>query len=165
MLHDWPSSFLESLSITPISVKRYTPVTLPYRIIIHSLPGYTFSSPTPLHRDLRIKGVAAVVNTLMVDLRFGSGYVAQGGDIGSKVSRVLGAVHPECKAVHINFRIMPEPEGVSPDSANDPGEKSLVQASRFGRIGSAYAFRTRNPSGHYRLGFGVEPASSTGMDW
>jgi microsomal epoxide hydrolase len=94
-------SFLEFLSIMSILVKRYTPATLPYRIIIHSLPGYTFSSPTPLHRDLRIKGVAAVVNMLMVDLRFGSGYVAQGGDIGSKVSRALGAVHPECKGKFI----------------------------------------------------------------
>jgi hypothetical protein len=42
---------------------------------------------------------AAVVNTLMVDPRFGS--VAQGGDIGSKVSRVLGAVHPGCKGKFI----------------------------------------------------------------
>ncbi|XTI83429.1 hypothetical protein V2W45_1326809 [Cenococcum geophilum] len=58
---------------------------------------------------------------------------------------------------------MPEPEGVSPDSVNDLEKKGLVPASEFGRIGSAYAFRTRNPSEHYRLGFGVEPASSTGM--
>jgi microsomal epoxide hydrolase len=82
-------------------VKQYTPATLPYHITIPSLPGYTFPSPAPLHRDLRIKDIAAVVNTLMVDLRFGSGYVTQGGDIGSKVSRVLGTVHPECKGKFI----------------------------------------------------------------
>lgn len=58
---------------------------------------------------------------------------------------------------------MPEPEGASPDSVNDPEKEGLVQASEFGRIGSAHAFRTRNLSEHYRLGFGVEPASSTGM--
>ena len=57
---------------------------------------------------------------------------------------------------------MPEPEGVSPDSVNDLEKKGLVRASKFGRIGSAYAFRTRNPSEHYRLGFGVEPVGSTG---
>lgn len=41
----------------------------------------------------------------MVDLRFGSGYVAQGGDIGSEVSRALGAVHPESKGkfIHTHF--------------------------------------------------------------
>ena len=70
---------------------------MPYHITIPLLPGYTFPSPAPLHRDFRIKDIAAVVNTLMVDLRFGSGYVAQGGDINSKVSRVLGAVHPKCR--------------------------------------------------------------------
>ena len=33
---------------------------------------------------------------------------------------------------------MPEPESVSPDSVNDLEKKGLVQASEFGRIGSAY---------------------------
>lgn len=94
-------SFLEFLSIMSILIKRYTLATLPYHIIIPSLPGYTFSSPAPLHRDFRIEDIAAVVNTLMVDLRFGSRYVAQGGDIGGKVSRVPGAVHPECKGKFI----------------------------------------------------------------
>ena len=114
----------------------------------------------------------------MVDLRFGSGHVAQGGDIGSKVSQVLGAVHPECRSKFtrtpfntncpliefldsctqqvgtlserkyqisirnpalVNFCIMPELEGVSPDSVNDFEKKGFVQASEFGRIGSAYA--------------------------
>lgn len=75
-------------------MKQYTPATLPYHITIPLLPGYTFPSPAPLHRDFRIKDIAAVVNTLMVDPRFGSGYVAQGGDIDSKVSRALGTVHP-----------------------------------------------------------------------
>ena len=58
---------------------------------------------------------------------------------------------------------MPEPEGASPDSVNDPEKEGLVQTSEFSRIGSAYAFRTRNPSEHYRLGFGVEPAGPTDM--
>lgn len=171
------SSFLEFLPIMSILVRRYTPATLPYHIIIASLPGYTFCSPAPLHRDFRIEDIVAVVNTLM-DLRFGSGYVAQGGDIGSKVSRALGAVHPEYKGkftripfntncpliesldsraqqagtlsegkyqipnrnpAPVNFCIMPELEGVSPDSVNDLEKKGLVQASEFGRIGSAYA--------------------------
>ena len=36
----------------------------------------------------------------MVGLGFGAGYVAQGGDIGSFVSRVLGVTAEACKAVH-----------------------------------------------------------------
>ena len=112
--------------------------------------------------------------------------MAQGGDIGSKVSRVLGAVHPECRSkftrtpfntncpliesldsctqqvgtlseekyqisnrnpASVNFCIMPELEGVSPDSVNDLEKKGLVQASEFDRIGSAYALeRAIRPS-------------------
>lgn len=33
----------------------------------------------------------------MVNLGFESGYVAQGGDVGSKISRILGAKHDSCK--------------------------------------------------------------------
>jgi hypothetical protein len=39
----------------------------------------------------------------MVGLGFGDGYVAQGGDIGSYVSRILGSKFTECKAVHCEF--------------------------------------------------------------
>lgn len=33
----------------------------------------------------------------MGNLGFGDGYVAQGGDIGSKVARILGAKYSSCK--------------------------------------------------------------------
>lgn len=100
MLHGWPGSFLEFLPIMSILMNGYSPATLPYHIIVPSLPEYAFSSLPPLNRDFRIEDIAAVVNMLIVDLELGSGYVAQGGDIGGKVSRVLGAEHPECRAVH-----------------------------------------------------------------
>lgn len=45
--------------------------------------------------------VAEILNSFMLELGFGaSGYVAQGGDIGSRLSRLLGAKHEACKAVH-----------------------------------------------------------------
>lgn len=40
----------------------------------------------------------------MIGLGFGNGYVAQGGDIGSYVSRILGSKFAECKAVHREFK-------------------------------------------------------------
>jgi microsomal epoxide hydrolase len=97
MLHGWPGSFLEFLQILSILKDRYTPETLPFHIVVPSLPGYAFSSPPPLDSDFRVEDIARVVNTLMVQLGFGSGFVAQGGDIGSKVARVLAATHRECK--------------------------------------------------------------------
>jgi microsomal epoxide hydrolase len=48
-------------------------------------------------KDFRIADIARLMNELMVNLGFGDGYVAQGGDIGCAVSRLLGAKYPACK--------------------------------------------------------------------
>lgn len=81
--------------------KQYSPKDLPYHIVVPSLPGYAFSSGPPLDHNFTMADVAKILNTLMVDLGFGeTGYIAQGGDIGSRVSRLLGAKYDECKAVH-----------------------------------------------------------------
>lgn len=42
----------------------------------------------------------------MKGLGFESGYVAQGGDIGSRISRHLGVDHESCKGMkHMIFRL------------------------------------------------------------
>jgi microsomal epoxide hydrolase len=99
-LHEWPGSFLEFLEILTLIKEQYTPSTLPYHLIVPSLPGYAFSSSPLLNRDLRIEDVARLMNRLMIDLGSGGGYVAQGGDIGSNVARVIAAEHDACPAVH-----------------------------------------------------------------
>jgi microsomal epoxide hydrolase len=77
--------------------KDFTPANLPYHVIVPSLPGFAFSDAPPLDRDFDLGDVAAILNGLMANLGFGDGYVAQGGDIGSKVARILGAKYPSCK--------------------------------------------------------------------
>jgi microsomal epoxide hydrolase len=106
-LHGWPGSFLEFLPILALLKARYTEEELPYHFIVPSSPGYAFSSPPPLDRDFRIEDVARVMNHLMVDLGFGSGYVVQGGDIGSKVARAIAAEHESCLAIHCKIFIAP----------------------------------------------------------
>lgn len=91
---------MEFFSILDILTTRYTPETLPYHFIVPSLPGYAFSSPPPTTRDFQLQDVASIMNSLMVQLGFGSGYICQGGDIGSKVSRVMAATYTEVKALH-----------------------------------------------------------------
>jgi microsomal epoxide hydrolase len=97
LLHGWPGSFIEFLPMLDMFRSKYTAETLPYHLVVPSLPGYTFSSAPPIDRDFQLQDMARIVNKLMVDLGFGSGYIAQGGDIGSKVSRVIAAEHEECK--------------------------------------------------------------------
>ncbi|KAI9652695.1 MAG: hypothetical protein M1821_007836 [Bathelium mastoideum] len=139
MLHGWPGSFLEFLEILSLLTNKYTPATLPYHIVVPSLPGYAFSSPPSLDRDFRIEDVAQILDSLMIKLGFGNGYVVQGGDVGSKVARVLGGTCPRAKAVHLNFGIMPDPENISPFEYSELEREGLVRAKEFERTGSAYA--------------------------
>jgi microsomal epoxide hydrolase len=92
-------SFLEFLPILQKFREEYTPETLPYHLIVPSLPGFAFSSGPPLDRDFGTGDVARVVDQLMKGLGFGSGYIAQGGDIGSRIARHLGVEHESCKGM------------------------------------------------------------------
>lgn len=91
---------MEFLPIMRILSRKYRPETLPYHIIVPSLPGFAFSSPPPFTRDFRIENVADIMNSLMIELGFESGYAVQGGDIGSKVGRVMAATYSTVKALH-----------------------------------------------------------------
>jgi len=86
---------------------RYTAQDLPYHIIAPSLPGYTLSSGPPLDKDFKAEDIARLMNKLMVGLGFESGYVAQGGDIGSYVARMLQAEYASCKAIHRKPHFLP----------------------------------------------------------
>ena len=100
LLHGWPGSFLEFLPMLDKLRKKYGADNLPYHLVVPSLPGYAFSSPPSLDKDFGIEDVARLMNQLMLELGFGVGYLVQGGDVGSKVARVMAAKHDECKGKH-----------------------------------------------------------------
>lgn len=79
--------------------QQYTPETLPYHLIVPSLPGFTFSSGPPLDENFSTEDVSRILDKLMRDLGFESGYVAQGGDIGSRIARHLGVDYESCKGM------------------------------------------------------------------
>ena len=108
LLHGWPGSFLEFLPVIDKLRKKYSPDDLPYHIVVPSLPGYAFSSHPPLDKDFEIEDVARLMNQLMLNLDYGAGYMVQGGDVGSKVARVMAAKHNECKGKNI-FHLYLEP--------------------------------------------------------
>lgn len=99
-MHGWPGSFLEFLPMLEILRTKYTADTLPFHAVVPSLPGYGLSSGPPTDRDFSPNDAARVLNQLMVDLGFGTGYVAQGGDVGYFLARRLSVAHEECKALH-----------------------------------------------------------------
>lgn len=137
--HGWPGSFLEFLPILSILREQYSPTDLPFHVVVPSLPGYAYSASPPLGSEFGIDDLAQSIHLLMLELGFGSGYVAQGGDIGSYVSRILGAKYEECKAVHLNFSIILKPDGVSDDKLNEAEKEGLERMNAFMTRGHAYA--------------------------
>jgi microsomal epoxide hydrolase len=93
-LHGWPGSFLEFLSILNLLKGKYTPETLPYHVIVPSLPGFTFSSLPILERTFTVQDAARILDKLVSGLGFEK-FVIQGGDLGSLVGRCWG-VYPNC---------------------------------------------------------------------
>ena len=160
MLRGWPGSFLEFLPILRLLMNKYTPSTLPYHIIVPSLPGYAFSSPPSLDCDFRLEDIAQIFDQLMVQLGFSNGYAVQGGDVGSKGARVLGGVHPRVRAVHLNFCLMPDPGNISPSEYNELEKEGLIRAQEFGRIGSAYALEHATKPSTIGLALSTNPVAS-----
>lgn len=98
-MHGWPGSFIEFLPMCSLIREQYSPKEQPYHIIVPSLPGYTLSSSGPLDKDWQMEDSACVLNTLMGHLGFNK-YIAQGGDIGSFVARLMATKYDSCVGVH-----------------------------------------------------------------
>lgn len=137
--HGWPGSFLEFFDLVDLLKKRHTPKDLPYHVIVPSLPGYAYSSGPPLDRDYSSEEMTSVLNKLLVGLGFGSGYLAQGGDIGSFVSRRLAAHYDACKGMHLNMFGIPPPENRDELPVDELEKKVLLRAEEFYNTGIAYA--------------------------
>lgn len=89
---------MEFLPMLQLFRDEFNPTTLPYHIIVPSLPGYAFSSGPPLDRDYGTGDAARIIDKLMKSLGF-QAYVAQGGDIGCRIARILAVDYECCKGL------------------------------------------------------------------
>uniref|UniRef100_A0A8H7NHA4 AB hydrolase-1 domain-containing protein n=1 Tax=Bionectria ochroleuca TaxID=29856 RepID=A0A8H7NHA4_BIOOC len=128
----------EFLKVLGILRQKYSPNELPYHVIVPSLPGYTLSSGPPLTKDWNTEDIGRIMNKLMIGLGFGNGYISQGGDIGAFVSWVLAVNHKECHAIHVNFAIGQEPQGVVQSNISDAERQGLQRLQNFLTSGNAY---------------------------
>jgi pimeloyl-ACP methyl ester carboxylesterase len=104
LMHGWPGSWFEFAPMLDLLAAKYTPDTLPYHIVVPSLPDYGLSTRRgELARELSREGAAAAMDGLMGALGFGGGYVVQGGDVGSIVAQALCGLFEGCKALHCEY--------------------------------------------------------------
>jgi pimeloyl-ACP methyl ester carboxylesterase len=111
-IHGWPGHFHEvSKTLKPLTEPLHEEGEgqhQAFHVVAPSIPGFAFSS-NPTRKGFDIRKVAETFNKLMLSLGYEK-YVAQGGDWGSSISRVLGLMYPEnCVGVHVNLQ-----KGVDP---------------------------------------------------
>lgn len=137
--HGWPGSFLEFLKIFELLRKRYSPKDLPFHVVAPSIPGYGYSSGPPVDVDYNLERASSVLNKLMIGLGFESGYLSQGGDLGSFISRTQAFKYDSCKSMHLNMCAVP-PDVKKKDLPMDESEKKAVpRGDEFNSKGFAYA--------------------------
>ncbi|SCV68230.1 BQ2448_351 [Microbotryum intermedium] len=157
-------SFLEFIPILTDLKTRYAadPSSLPFHVIVPSLIGYTFTSGPPTDRDYDVIECSKVMDKLLVGLGC-SGYIAQGGDIGSWVSRYLGVKSDHCIAVHLNFAPVPTPQDFDVSSLEEYEQVALKRAEKWRKEGSAYAnFHATRPS---TIGFVLQSSPLALLAW
>ncbi|EFQ35770.1 epoxide hydrolase [Colletotrichum graminicola M1.001] len=138
-MHGWPGSFLEFFPILHLLVKKYTPDSLPYHVIVPSIPGYGLSADSiPLDKETGLGPVADSLHQLMLDLGFGGGYAAQGGDVGSTLARVM-SWKKECKAFHLNFLAPTADDSSESEQLPQQDRERLQKAAAFFKTGISYA--------------------------
>ena len=157
--HGWPGSVLEFLDLLDILRKRHSPKDLPYHVIVPSLPGYAYSSSPPLDKDYSTDLAADAMDKLMVGLGFGSGYLAQGGDIGSHISRFLAARYHACKGMHLNMIAMASPENKDELPVDELEKKALPNGDRFFDTASAYALEHGTRTATIGLALSASPVA------
>ncbi len=139
--HGWPGSFAELEGILG-------PLTDPARhggdpddafdVVVPSLPGFGFSEP-PLRRGLvrRRRSVARLMTATLGYPRF----VAQGTDVGARVTSALGRFHADVvDAIHIGSVDLDGQEPPPPDSELSAAERDyLARVARWEREEGGYA--------------------------
>jgi pimeloyl-ACP methyl ester carboxylesterase len=98
-LHGWPGSFLEFIPMLELLRKKYHLSSLPYHVIVPSLPGYIFSSGPSQTQAWNGDDAARVINKAVNALGF-SQYAVQGGDVGCLIASLLATTYRSVSAVH-----------------------------------------------------------------
>ena len=143
LLHGWPGSFVEMLSIIPLLESDFS-------IVVPSLPGYGFSD-APTVAGMSSRRIATMMAALMSHLGYQRFFV-QGGDWGAGIATWLARDHPDrLIGMHLNYI----PGSYAPDADDLTQEEQAFLRARdeWVQVSGAYGHvqRTRPLTLSYAL--------------
>jgi pimeloyl-ACP methyl ester carboxylesterase len=109
--HGWPGSFLEARYVLDdLAAPSPKQTNIVFDVVVPSIPGFGFS-PAPIKSGVGPSVVAKAYKILMVEvLKYETGFLTQGGDFGSFISRSIAIQYPKLViAQHLNMFPVPPP--------------------------------------------------------
>ncbi|MDQ2716365.1 MAG: epoxide hydrolase [Chloroflexota bacterium] len=152
LIHGWPDSFYRfhkiiSLLTDPESVGG-NPLDS-FDVIVPSLPGFGFSDRPHFPGGMKSLRAASLLSTLMTEVLGYKRYAVGGGDIGSRVTRLLALAHPEqVLGIHLTDIGFPREIAFPPDVPNpSPAEGRFLGSVGmwFFQEGAYAALQTTKP--------------------
>lgn len=146
-LHELPGLIFEFLPLLlDFRSKHLTLDVLSYYLTVPHLVGFEYYSPPQLDEDFNWNDNVRIISKMVHLLGFEmTGYVAQGGDLGSAVASAIAAYDSACRLVHLNMFIMPPPAGIDLEAGITQGQyqeeevRALKAANGTRTVGYAYA--------------------------
>lgn len=93
----------------------------------------------------------------MTGMGFDDGYLAQGGDLGSAISRYQASSFDACKGMHLNMCMMPPPSNAQDLAVDDVEKEALPRGQAFLGTGFAYALEQGTRTGTIGLTLSASP--------
>ncbi len=122
LIHGWPDSFYRFHKMIPLLTDPASyggSAEDAFDVIVPSLPGFGFSDRPNFVGGMKSLRSAELLSTLMTEVLGYQRYAVAGGDIGSRVTRLLALAHPEqVLGIHLTDIGFPREIAFPPDVPN-----------------------------------------------
>jgi len=152
LIHGWPDSFYRFHKIIPLLTDPESAGGNPldsFDVIVPSLPGFGFSDRPHFPGGMKSLRAASLLSKLMTEVLGYKRYAVGGGDIGSRVTRLLALAHPEqVLGIHLTDIGFPPEIAFPPDVPNpSPAEGRFLGSVGmwFFQEGAYAALQTTKP--------------------